>query len=239
MTQNVEHIKIAKSVFDYNRIYFNDKLNIFISKNLQSVDKRIWDIFYEDKKTIINIISNMYKNLFVTRLVKKYCDKILPDTGLILESGCGTGLASSKIPKKERIFISLDISLFPLIHHKNSNTDIKLQADISDIPILDNTIDAIFNLGVHEHFTWDKNVKILAEFKRILKDDGIILLFWPWKYCWVELISKLKPLFPKSPMMYGSFDSMRLFNEVGLEKINEELSPIDGFIHKIILLRKI
>jgi len=92
-------------------------------------------------------------------------------------------------------------------------------------------------LGVHEHFTWEENIEILEEYRRVLKPNGVLLLFWPWKYCWVEIISKIKPLFPKSPMMFGEFDEYELFSMTGYELVVNELSPLDLFIHRCIVCR--
>jgi SAM-dependent methyltransferase len=46
----------------------------------------------------------------------------------------------------------------------------------------DRSFDGIYNLGVMEHFSDDQIRKILREYHRILKDDGIIILFWPPRF---------------------------------------------------------
>jgi len=229
-----------ENLLDQKKVYFDENLKIWRAKNIMDEEsKKEWDEHYtkHNPDTLFQKFCSIYRRLFISNLVKKYADKFLPENGIIVEAGCGTGESSAKIPKRNRTFVAVDISAHPLINHRNPNVDIKLQADIFNLPFKDNSVDAIFNLGVHEHFTWEENIRILNEYRRILKPNGVLLLFWPWKYCWVELVSKIKPLFPRSPMMFGDFDEHKLFNMAGYDLVINELSPLDIFIHKVIVCR--
>lgn len=204
--------------------------------------KNIWDKHWSKKSslnTLFERFARFYRRTFISRVVSKYCDKYFKERGVYLEAGSGTADSSFRIPKRKRVFIACDISVFPLLRIENKNIDIKLQADIFKLPLVDESIDGIYNIGVMEHFTFDENVRILHEFERVLKPRGVIVLFWPWKYCWVEIVSKLKPLFPPSPSMFGTFDFNELISTTELLKVWEGLSILDGFIHKIVVMTKL
>lgn len=54
-----------------------------------------------------------------------------------------------------------------------------MHASIFDMPVERSTFDGIYNLGVMEHFTEKDILRILTEFRRVLKPNGKVLLFWP------------------------------------------------------------
>jgi predicted SAM-dependent methyltransferase len=54
-----------------------------------------------------------------------------------------------------------------------------IHGSVFQIPAPDRVYDGIYNAGVMEHFTVKEINHALAEFYRVLKPDGKILLFWP------------------------------------------------------------
>ena len=108
--------------------------------------------------------------------------------------------------------------------------NLKVQADIVRLPIAVGKVDGVWNLGVMEHFADAQVVEILTEFRRILKPNGRILLFWPPWYAPYELILNsitwiARTWLGKSlsffPAEINQFDSklriQRLMNAAGLE----------------------
>ncbi len=157
--------------------------------------------------------------------------------GILLEAGSGTGESSEKISNRNRLFIAADFSDSALARNKNKNVDIKLLINIFDLPIQDGTIQGVYNIGVMEHFTFEENVKLLREFKRVVCRWGHIILFWPWKYSWIAMLHEVVPLFPPSHSTFGTFDFNYLMNSVNdLKLIEQKISVIDCFIHMIIVL---
>lgn len=180
--------------------------------------KNVWDEHWSSKNIQQNFfgrIATFYRKNLICKLVGHYNDKYFSRQGLFLEAGSGTAESSIGTPKEKRIFIACDISHHPLLRITNDNIDIRIQADIFKLPFTDNILDGIYNIGVMEHFLLKDDIMLFNEFKRILKPGGVIILYWPWKYCWVELVSKVKPLFPKSPSMFGNFDFYSLIKTVG------------------------
>jgi predicted SAM-dependent methyltransferase len=52
-------------------------------------------------------------------------------------------------------------------------------ASIFALPFENHTFDGIYNLGVMEHFQAEEITAILREFRRVLKPEGRLLMFWP------------------------------------------------------------
>lgn len=90
----------------------------------------------------------------------------------ILDHGCGTGLLSSLVPN----LIGIDISLEMI---KKAN-EICVQGDLENLPFKDNSFATVLS------FTAIQNVgnldKALAELKRILKKEGLVVLTFLQKF---------------------------------------------------------
>lgn len=210
-----------------------------MSKN--SGIKNTWDNHWSTKnirQKFFGRMATFYRKNLICKLVSDYNDKCFPKKGIFLEAGSGTTESSIGISKEERIFIACDISRYPLLRITNDIIDTRIQADIFKLPFADDTIDGIYNIGVMEHFTFEDNIILFKEFKRILRPGGIIILYWPWKYNWVELVSKIRPLFPESPCLFGNFDFFKLIKDNNLEVLNIYHSVMDLYIHKIIVVKK-
>ena len=76
---------------------------------------------------------------------------------------------------------ALDISQFALDRYRALNGSLAqvFKGSIFQIPLPDNSMDGVYNLGVMEHFTEEEIHRILKEFYRVLKPGGRLLLFWP------------------------------------------------------------
>ena len=150
-------------------------------------EEREWDKYWTKKKTssqaIYRIIASFYRKFLIKNSLNHFINKEFKKNASLLHAGSGSGQVDKDISKKFEI-TALDISKEALRLYKFHNgTEAKiLKASIFDIPVKDKTFDGIYNLGVHEHFTGSENEKILKEFRRVLKDDGKIVLFWPSKF---------------------------------------------------------
>jgi SAM-dependent methyltransferase len=205
-------------------------------------DAATWESYYQDvygRARIRGKLTRIYKGYLIAKLVAEYCDKYFSSAGSFLEVGSGVAESSLRIPKLRRRFIALDISSLPLSKIQNRNVEGRIEADARILPFRDKSMDGIYNVGVMEHFVPREIERILAEFKRLLRDEGVIVLFWPWKYCWTEIVSKIRPLFPKTPSILDSFDLSGILNKVGLKLVSTKLSAQDLFLHKVVTLRKI
>ena len=154
------------------------------SKNVK--ESKEWDKYWiNDKK---NILADTFRKYFLARPMARMVKKHFRTSGVFVEAGSGSSMDSHYFEKKKRKMIAVDVSKEALkIAIKQKNIDETRQADIRRMPFRDKSIDGIWNLGVMEHFSKKDIDKILTEFKRILKDDGTIILLWPAKYNIINL----------------------------------------------------
>ena len=116
----------------------------------------------------------------ITRLVNNY------DGNVVLDAGCGTGYYSKNLKNKD--IICADISKHAVKRTaKNNEQAFCIVSSIFDLPIKDKSVDIVLNI-----FAPKPNL----EFKRVLKDDGVILEVVPAK----EHLKELKSL------MYNDFN---------------------------------
>jgi ubiquinone/menaquinone biosynthesis C-methylase UbiE len=80
--------------------------------------------------------------------------------------------------------VPLDISMNALSLYAKSipRPAGRIRGDIFRLPFSDETFDGIYNLGVMEHFSEGEIQTILGEFRRVLKKEGRLILFWPPEY---------------------------------------------------------
>ncbi|OGH02356.1 MAG: hypothetical protein A2798_04055 [Candidatus Levybacteria bacterium RIFCSPHIGHO2_01_FULL_37_17] len=158
-----------------------------MSKIKAIAEEKEWDKYWTKKKTISQAIyrtfASVYRTLIIKRALNYFIKKEFGKGAKLLHAGSGAGQVDTDLIKDYDI-TALDISREALkLYKKYNGESVKtLKASVFDIPLFNKSVDGIYNLGVHEHFSGAENLRILKEYKRILKDDGKIVLFWPPKY---------------------------------------------------------
>ena len=146
-----------------------------------------WEAYFSrEGKTVFQQMLMFHRRVFIARAVEYWFDRYFPENGVFIEAGAGTSESSGRIINRRRRVIAVDISSFVL--HGWNIFNLKVQADIMHLPMAVSKVDGMWNLGVMEHFTDDQIVAILSEFRRVIKPNGVILLFWPPWYAPYELV---------------------------------------------------
>ncbi len=114
--------------------------------------------------------------------ISKYLNDNFSDSLTLLDGGCGTGYYSIHVKEKFKGCIDLigvDISKFAVqkAAKKDKNATF-LVASTFDLPIEDKTIDVILNIF---------SPKAIDEYKRVLKNDGILIQVMPGEKHLIEL----------------------------------------------------
>jgi len=108
-------------------------------------------------------------------------DSIFPKGSLVLEAGCGVGAQTKIIATKnsDSNFISVDLSEDSIREAKEmiksldiNNVELK-QADIYNLPFIDETFDSVIICFVLEHL--HNPIQALKELKRVLKIGGTMI----------------------------------------------------------------
>lgn len=140
-----------------------------------------WEEYWRKKRSraIYDLIASFYRNFIIKGSLNFFIKKYGKRDDLLLHAGCGSGEVDRDIVDQYKI-IAVDISREALRINKRDR--IKIRGDIFSLPFRDETFNLIYNLGVMEHFKKEDIIKILCEFKRVLKKEGYIIIFWPPEY---------------------------------------------------------
>jgi ubiquinone/menaquinone biosynthesis C-methylase UbiE len=215
-----------------------------------------WDNYWKKKKTksqaAYRVIAKIYRQQIIKKVLNKFIQENFKKGDRLLHAGSGTGQVDEDIIDAYKI-TALDLSkeairLYKLYHGNKAKL---IQGSVFNIPVKSTTFDGIYNLGVMEHFTRDEDVKILKEFRRILKNDGKIILFWPPKFgLTVSFLNSLHfvlnnvlrrniRLHPEEISLAKSRNHIEnILTESGFTLIQYYFGPIDLFTHCIIVAKK-
>jgi len=127
-------------------------------------------------------IAVFYRKYIIKPYLRRYFSRSMKEKSLLLHAGCGSGQVEEGIIET-RTVIGLDISANALSIYRQTHPGSGLvRGDIMATAFKEKSFDGIYNLGVMEHFSDGEIHRILCEFHRVLKDDGVIILFWPPRY---------------------------------------------------------
>ncbi len=226
-------------------------------KEKKENQEKDWDKYWTKKKTpsqsIYRLIASFYRQFIIKRALNQFINQEFKEKDLLLHAGSGSGQVDEDIAKKFDI-TALDISaealkLYKVVNGQDSKT---LKASIFDIPVKDSNFDGIYNLGVHEHFTGSENTKILKEYKRILKPNGKLVLFWPPKYglsvmflnslhfVLNDLLRRKIRLHPDEVSLIGSKKQVEsLLKDCGFKLTRFYFGPRDFFTYCVVVAKKL
>jgi glycosyltransferase involved in cell wall biosynthesis len=170
------------------RLFRHDQLQIRQSgKTLPSAvayDRREWNDYWtknnDVKFSVYDSIASFYRQFIIKPSLNRFIVKYFSHGSRVLHAGCGSGQVDMGINGKISI-VALDLSLKALSIYKSVQKDScrALQGSVFNIPLASGSLEGIYNLGVMEHFTEEEIGRILLEFNRVLRQGGMIVLFWP------------------------------------------------------------
>src|SRR3989344_2806915 len=156
-------------------------------KKESSTDDKLaqeWDSYWSKKNKVSNsvydLVAKFYRKYIMVDMFDYFMKKNCSSGSKLLHAGCGGGYADACLEGYAEV-IALDNSSNALERYQKNNGN-KFQivlGDIFGLPFEEKSFDGIYNLGVMEHFKEDEIQRILSEFKRILRDDGKLVIFWP------------------------------------------------------------
>lgn len=150
-------------------------------------DEIAWDEYWNTKeiksKRLYDFVAEFYRKFIIRPILNDFLFREFKAGSMVLHAGCGGGQVDVDVVRHVRV-TALDISAYALSHYRRTHGArcTVLKGSIFEIPSVPGAFDGIYNLGVMEHFTEEDISKILAEFYRVLKPGGKIVLFWPPEY---------------------------------------------------------
>jgi SAM-dependent methyltransferase len=187
---------------------------------------------------------------------KNAIDPLPGRTGRIIEIGCGLGATSFILDDRFRKSL-LDLNPYAVRlarsgFERYGRAAVFMVADMFALPVKDAAYDLIFNSGVMEHFTREERRRALAEYARVLKKEGTIVLAVPnhfsppYRLAYCVLKAKGKWRYPDEKMIYDMKREIRACGLVLKERrvlsratiFKHWMGPLKGFRHLIRLLDK-
>lgn len=110
-----------------------------------------------------------------------FAKNILSDKN-ILDSACGSGYGTAILSSNNNKVVGLDISEEAIDYAKENylNKDINfLVGSIAELPFEDNSFDGVVSFETIEHVDGEIQNKFLQEVKRVLKNNGILVISTP------------------------------------------------------------
>ena len=232
------------------------KIQKKIEPQADIIDPQNWDEYWsrsDDKNShaAYDLIAIFYRKFIISPSLTKFTKKYFKPGDIVLHAGCGSGQVDAGVRKYTKV-IPLDISLEALTLYRESNPDAMevLHGSIFDIPLDDASIDGIYNLGVMEHFNTQEINAILTDFRRVLKPNGVVLLFWPPKFGLSVLVLKgahyvLNNILKKNIQLHpheithitSRKHSKEILKNAGLTLVDYSFSVNDLFTHAIVVGR--
>ncbi|MDD5213791.1 MAG: class I SAM-dependent methyltransferase [Candidatus Gracilibacteria bacterium] len=160
------------------------------------IQKDIWAEM--SNKTSMEEINYLYNNPQCFHLKLKDIIEKLPNIkngSKIIEVGSQFGVNSFVLNNDlSKTLLDLDINAIDKAKSTFLNmgkTADFVVADMFNMPFEDESFDIVFNAGVLEHFLSDDIKNALIEYKRILKNDGFIIIAIPNHYSFVYRLAYL------------------------------------------------
>jgi len=186
-----------------------------------------WNLYWTktievSRQGLYQVIAKFYRDQIISRSAARILSKHFEDSSRrnYLHAGCGSGGSDQRISFRRARFHFLDLSPVVLQLHRRQPMGLRrsyLCGDILRLPYADGSMDGIFNFGVMEHFTREEIFVILSEFKRVLKPQGRMVLFWP-------------PDFGLSVLALGAFlKVVNTFRKEPTKLFPDEISRIHSF----------
>ncbi len=182
------------SIFNPEKFQVSEPLDpSLIDKS--KVDPQGWDDYWSTKKQsggiLYDAVASLYRKLIIGPALAHSLNSHFTPGSRLLHAGCGSGQVDLSLKKKFRV-IGFDISANALQYYKRTHGPESevLHGSIFEIPLPDSSVDGIYNLGVMEHFSETEINQILKEFRRVVKPEGRIVIFWPPEFGFSVLFFK-------------------------------------------------
>jgi SAM-dependent methyltransferase len=104
-----------------------------------------------------------------------------------LEAGCGSGRGIKRLTYVCYNVVGIDLSAEAIRLSKKNLKGLKntmlVLADILHLPFKDGAFSLVYNSGVIEHLRGSNDLSALVEFRRVISDDGLVVISVPNRLC--------------------------------------------------------
>lgn len=215
-----------------------------------------WDRHWRTRASggsTFGFLASAVRRTILSRAVEAYAARWFTADGVYVEMGCGSAESSARLPRGAgRRYVALDFSRAALERARRSPAFAAwVQGDVFSLGFADGSLSGIWNLGVMEHFEEPEGLRILREFRRVLKPGGAAVLFWPPEFGSSRLalapIEAVRSLGRREPFRFFPDEvnrvkslrhARRMAEAAGLEPVAADFGPRDAFIHVVLVARR-
>ncbi len=222
-------------------------------QDAELVDRQNWDGYWKRKKDsgslLYEAIASIYRKIFIKNHLERYLKRNFTPSATLLHAGCGSGQVDQDLHKDYQI-TAIDLSNEALtLYSKNNPTAHRIErGDILNLSLPANSFDGIYNLGVMEHFSPEEIQNILGQFKKLLKPNGKIVIFWPHKratsvaflkmmhFVLNKILKKNVQLHPAEPsLLKGKSAAKKILQAASFKMVDYHFNIRDLFIQAVVV----
>ena len=247
-----------KTLFNPEKLQVGEEIESAAATDPRLRDDQGWDAYWDGGQTgngrlLYDAVAAFYRKWIIRPALNRFVGRYFAPGARVLHAGCGGGQVDADIRHQVSI-TGLDISLNALrLYQKlNRGHSQTLHGSIFDIPLPDGTVDGVYNLGVMEHFTEEEIHRILREFRRVLRPDGRVIVFWPPEFGLSVLFFKglvwvFRHVLRKKDVKFhpGEITRVRsrrhvtgLFETAGFRVIRYSFGPRDLFTYAVVAAQR-
>lgn len=203
-----------------------DKLNLTVFKSeicntkykvISSKDNK--KVFWKNEQT-----NDDFRKRPTSKYITDYLDKCELNNKMCIDVGCGGGRYSRYLKNKNASVLAID--KYKEMFADPINKDINfIQADMSSLPVLDNTYDCALSIGViHNALSKESYISAFKELYRVLKNKGtVVVSIFTNDVISSDLKKKAKNYYEilnREPMyLYSKEEILALSKMIGFKKI--------------------
>jgi SAM-dependent methyltransferase len=217
----------------------------------KTIDQEWEEHWNELDTSFFGKLLKIFRIHVLAHAVRHYHEKYFPHEGIFLEAGSGTSQTSMRLKTHQRTYVAVDVSERALQEARKIKTMHEfVKADIRKLPYKTSSVSGIWNLGVMEHFSHEEIVKMLQEFRRVLKPGARAVLFWPYRYAPYQLLLKTISaagrvfgkniqFFPNEPSQLNSRNEAKMLaRRAGFSSTIVHYNPLDLYCHMVVVCKK-
>ncbi|MDQ3244311.1 MAG: glycosyltransferase [Gemmatimonadota bacterium] len=221
------------------------------------VDPQGWNAYWDKQEQpstmVYEFIARGYRVAVIKRQLERHIARTFSDGAKLLHAGCGSGQVDESLHGRMQV-TAIDISPSALhVYQRNNPAAFAVkQASILALPFPAEVFDGVYNLGVVEHFDRGEISMLLAQFHRVLKPEGKLVIFWPHSRAtsvavlrtahWLlnDVMGKPTRLHPPEVSLLRSQEWARsLLRDAGFRMVDYSFGPRDLFVQAVVVAEKL
>ncbi len=137
--------------------------------------------FWESRFKAVDLETYDFSKSKPDQFLADFCEEYLDDGDNVLDLGCGGGRNAHYLAKQGYTVYGLDIAMGAIDVCKFRFDKFNLsgtfkQGTFDDIPFPDDTFAAVVCIAAFDHVTFDEAHESIQEIRRVLSEDGVILM---------------------------------------------------------------